>query len=195
RGEERRQRADAQVNTLKRLTSSKKADEATMRDLEALVDLVGDVEGGKFYVKNNPDNDHIVLKDLDAAEKKLNDAKSALPSGGTQPPEVVTAASNADAAGQRLTKEKSAVTKTRDDLRNAVGGVFNLASGMQDGFSNRVTTLVSLDKATPAAGLRTVLPQQLPNYRSVEQLSRDFKETWGDLSVKLKPLGIGSDPQ
>ena len=195
RGEERRQKADAQVNTLKRLTSSRRADEAAMRDLEDLVDLVADVDGGKFYVKNNPDNDHIVLKDLDAVEQKLTAAKNALPSGGTQPPEVVTAASNADAAGQRLTKERSAVTKTRDDLRNAVGGIFTFASGMQDGFSNRVATLVSLDRATPAAGLRTVLPQQLPNYRSVEQLSRNFKETWGDLSVKLRPLGIGTDPQ
>src|SRR5215213_221426 len=193
RAEDRRQVADAQVNTLKKLTSSKKADEAALRDLEDLVDVVGSVERAKFYVKNNPDNDHIALKDLDAAEKTLTDAKNALPSGGTQPPEVVAAASDADAAGQRLTKEKSAVTKTREDLRNSVTGVFTFATALPDLLKPRVATLVSLDKATTAAGLRTVLPQQLPTYRTVEQLSREFKEIWEELSVKLKPIGMGSD--
>ena len=87
----RRQVADAQANTIKRLTSSKKADEAALRDLEDLGDVIGDVERAKFYVKNNPD-DQAVLKDLDAAEQRLTAATSALPSGGTQPPEVVAAA-------------------------------------------------------------------------------------------------------
>jgi len=67
RAEDRRQVADAQVNTLKKLTSSKKADGAALRDLADLIDVVDSVERAKFYVKNTPDNDHITLKDLDGA--------------------------------------------------------------------------------------------------------------------------------
>lgn len=175
------------------MTSSKKADGAALRDLADLIDVVDSVERAKFYVKNTPDNDHITLKDLDAAQQRLTAAKTALPTGDTQPPEVVTAGNDATAAGSRLTAERSAVTKTREDLRNAVSGVFPFAKGLLDLSRPKLAILVNLDGATLAPALRTVLPQQLPTYRAVEQLSREFKETWDVLSVKLKPMVIDSE--
>lgn len=188
----RRQVADAQANTIRRLTSSKKADEPALRDLEDLGDVIGDVERAKFYVKNNPD-DQTVLKDLDAAEQRLTAATSALPSGGAQPPEVVAAAKDSAAAAKRITDEKSSVTKTRDDLRNAVSGIFTFAAAMPDGWQRRIDPLFNLPEGAAPSNLRNILPRQLPAFRSVEQLSRNFNSIWDDLSTQLKPLGIGSD--
>jgi hypothetical protein len=190
--EDRRQVADAQVNRMKRLTSSKKADEAALRDLEDLGDVIGDVDRAKFYVKNNPE-DQKVLVDLGAAEQQLTAAKTALPSGGTQPPEVVAAGKDADAASKRITDEKSAVTKTRDDLRSAVSGISTFASAFPDALQKRIDPLFNLPDAAVASNLRNILPHQLPAFRAVEQLSRNLNSTWDDLSTQLKPLGIDPD--
>src|SRR5690349_13286024 len=190
--EDRRQVADAQVNRIKRLTSSTKADEAALRDLEDLGDVLGSVDRAKFYVKNTPEDQQVLL-DLIAAEQQLTAAKTALPSGGTQPPEVVTAGKDADAAAKRLTNEKSAVTKTRDDLRGAVSGILTFASAFPDGLQKRIDPLFNLPDAAVASTLRNILPRQLPAFRSVEQLSRNLNSTWDDLTAKLKPLGIAPD--
>ncbi len=191
--ERRRQTAAALSDTLKRLAASTKADEAALRDLEDLIEVVATTETGKFYIKSQPDTDHPVLKDLAAAEKKLTDAQAALPSGDSQPPEIAAARTAATTAAARLTNEKSAVEATRETLRSTITGVYGFASTLPDGLKARIDPLVTLSADAQAPALRNSLPRHLPAYRSVERQSRDLTRIWPALNTRLAPLGLGQD--
>jgi hypothetical protein len=191
--ETRRQTAAALVDTLKRLVASSKADEAAIRDLEDLIEVVATTETTKFYVKTQSDTDHPVLKDLAAAEKKLSDAQQALPSGDSQPAEIAAARTAASTAVARLAQEKIAVAGTRDTLRSTITSVYSFASNLPDGLKARIDPLVNLSADAQAPALRNSLPRHLPAYRSVERLSRDVSRIWPALNTRLAPFGLGED--
>lgn len=188
--ERRRQTAAALVDTLKRLIASGKADEAAIRDLEDLIEVVATTETTKFY---EADTDHPVLKDLAAAEKKLTDAQQTLPSGEPQPPEIAAARSAAATTLTRLGREKTAVAQTRDSMRSAITSVYSFASTLPDSLKARIDPLVNLSADAQAPALRNSLPRHLPTYRSVERLSRDVSRIWPALNTRLRPLGLGQD--
>ncbi|HWF89488.1 MAG TPA: hypothetical protein VN659_11670 [Pyrinomonadaceae bacterium] len=190
--EERRRSASALVDRLKALTSSKKGDQAALRDFEDLVDVVATVDGTKFCTQ--ADADHPVLKDLAAAEKRINDAKAALPAGDGLPPEIGTARTAAEEAAKRFKPENDAVTQTRTDLRNAAASVYTFAAAFPEVLQTRVKTLTDLPANATVDQLRPVLPRQLSIFRAVQQISSELNRIWPELNARLKPLAVGTDP-
>ncbi|MDX6498485.1 MAG: hypothetical protein QOG23_1745 [Blastocatellia bacterium] len=185
--ESRRRTASAHADRIKSLVASRKADDAALRDLEDLTDIVGDVADAKFYLA--ADADQPALKDLVAAETKLKTASDALPAS-PQPDEIETARTNAGAAKDRLAAEKKAVSTTRDDLNVSVKNVYEFADTQSKALITSLEPLTNLAKneaTTPATeeALRKALLRQMSTLRQTERLSRDFQNEWGDLKAKL----------
>ena len=189
RAEDRRRTAAAQTDRIKSLIVSKKADDAAVRDLEDLIQVIADVADDKFQVG---DADQSALKDLTTAETKLTTAKNALPTTGTQPDEIVAAGTNAQSALERLTAEKDSVKKTRTELTTALGKIYPFASSLTSGLSKRLDVLAALSAKANGEEVREVLPRQLPNLRQVERLSRELGPLFDDLKKQLDDAGVTS---
>ena len=186
RTEELRRTATAHIDSINSLVASKKFDESALRDLEDLIDVVGDVAQEKFFKSTSDDASHPALKILKAAETELANARK--PLSADSPDEIVQARDEVDAAQERLNKEKDSVKEKQSDLLAAITKVYQFAAGFPTALSKRVDVLNSLPANKPANDLRTILPKQFPSLRETEQLSRELQPLWQSLQAKLADI-------